>query len=51
MCFEDIVTNHLLMNESVSDEAVCRKAPATPGLLKIGVRKCFVKNLEIFKGV
>ena len=25
-----------LMNELINDEAVCRTAPATPGLLKIG---------------
>ena len=32
---EAISTNHDLMNELINYEAVCRTAPATPGLLNI----------------
>ena len=34
-CFEYISTNHHLNYYLINDEAVCRTAPATPGLLKI----------------
>ena len=33
--YEDISTNHDLINESVSDGGVSRTSPATPGLLII----------------
>ena len=34
--FQDISTNHYLIHESISNEGVCRTAPATPGLLTRG---------------
>ena len=40
-----------LLNQSVNDEAVCRTAPATPGLLNISsVEKIVVANQEASKG-
>ena len=34
--YEDISTNHDLINESIIDQGVCRTAPATTDLLKRG---------------
>ena len=34
---KDIFTNHELVKELINPEAVCRTAPATPGLVKISV--------------
>ena len=41
MIFEDLEEKDELVTELMSDEAVCRTAPATPGLLNIqGVASC-----------
>ena len=35
MIFEDLEENADWLNQSINDKGVCRKAPATPGMLRM----------------
>ena len=51
-CFEYISTNHLLLTYWINDKAVCRTAPATPGLVNTIVldhnTTVFAQNTTVF---